>query len=47
MNSLLYTTLTTFSVKQRKELSAILACGDCEDVPREAIDKVVGTLDGN
>ena len=32
---LLYTTLTKFLVKQRKELSDILARVDCEDVPSE------------
>ena len=43
----LYTTLTKFPVKQRKELSNILARVDCEDVSSEAIDKVVGSLHCN
>ena len=44
---LLYITLTKFPVKQRKELSNILARVDCEDVSSEAIDKVVGSLHCN
>ena len=47
MNSYYYTTLTKFPVKQRKELSNILDRVDCEDVPSEAIDKVVGSLHCN
>ena len=41
------TTLTKFPVKQRKELSDILARVDCEDVSSEAINEVVGSLHCN